>query len=477
MVSQTNFAQLSNPQERRKRRRSLVPLLALPLVLSIPITSGSAQENWPQFRGPDGQGHADKAPLQWSESKNVRWKTPVPGRGWSSPVVFGDRVWVTTAIETPDTWSSEATAIVKPSSKKSEGVEKVDLRLVGLDRKTGRIVENVAVFEQESPKPIHALNSYASPTPAISDGRLFCTFGEHGLAGINLITGEVIWQEQFPLEQSVGAGSSLVVYEPGEEENAGRATLLVVCDAMEEQYMLGLDPATGDTLWRTDRPPIVASSGEAQKSFCTPVLVNHQGRVEAIVPTAHWLTSYDPSTGQELWRFRHGEGFSIVPRPVVGQGIVYFSTGYHPPTMIALNIPSTSGRSEQDGPLVVTDEDIAWDDRRNAPTQPSPVLVGDHLITVSDAGFASSHEAVSGKLSWRRRMGGAYSASPIAVGDLIYLFDRSGESTVLDVSLTDKPQEVASNHLDGDLMATPAVADGELFIRTTEGVYCINGAE
>lgn len=424
-----------------------------------------AQSAWPRFRGPTGQGHADRAPLTWSETTNIRWRAETPGRGWSSPVIAGDRVWLTSAVEAPDAPDEEATDDADPTG----APDHVQLLVLAYDRETGRPVHRVGVDRLIDPDPIHALNSYASPTPVVAGGRVFCSFGSDRLVAIDAVSGEIAWRASFPIDQGVGAGSSLAIYEPSDEGQA--SVLLVVCDGMQRQFVVGLDAATGDTLWQTNRPPITAASPVACKSFGTPIFTPNGDAVQAIIPTAQWICGYNPATGRELWRFRHGDGFSVVPVPVFRDGVVYFSTGFQPPVMIALRVPQAVG-SVGEEPMILGAESVLWRNRKQAPTQPSPLLVGDQLVTVSDQGIASAVDAMSGAARWRRRLEGAFSASPLAVGRRVYLSNRDGLTTVLDLGAESRaPASIATNRLPGQLMASPAAADGGLYVRTTAGLF------
>lgn len=448
-----------------RRWTALAALLSTGLAAS---DGALAQSDWRQFRGPTGQGHAESAPLEWGPEHGVRWRADTPGRGWSSPVVADGVVWMTTSVETPDAWAQDATEIVTPAAIKGGAPDRVEMRLIGVDCESGQVVTDLPLFTVDNPAGIHTLNSYASPTGVARPGRFYASFGADGVVGVDTRDGRVRWRRQFEIDQSVGAGSSLDFYEKPD----GRGVLLVVCDGMDQQFVVGLDPDTGDEVWNTPRPPIEAADGELRKSFCTPLIVENRGRTEAIIPSAWWICSYDPATGEEFWRYRHGEGFSVVPRPVVGDGVVYFSTGFSPPVTVALRLPEPSERL-----VALNDSAVVWTDKQQGATQASLLLSAGQLITVSDAGIAIARDADTGDLVWRTRIGSACSASPIATPDRLYFFNRDGETTLLPVGATaSRPRPLAENSLEGTLMATPAVVDGRMYIRTTAGLYCVDGA-
>lgn len=421
-------------------------------LLMTAVATSPAQADWPQFRGPTGQGVAAgiDLPLTWTEQDNVRWRTDVPGKGWSSPVVLGDRVWLTTAVNTPPTDEQiarqfKASGLDEEKFGRRQVAGNVSCRVMCLDLAGGDVLHDVEVFDVDSPRAVHIGNSYASPTPVIEPGRLYCHF-DAGTACIDTDRGEVLWRRTIPVFYSVGAGSSPVVY---------KNLLVLICDGVDKQFVIALDKYTGETVWQTERPPYRTDDGQHRKAFSTPLLVHAAGRDQLIVPGAQWLVSYDGNTGKEIWRVDHGTGFSTVPRPVFGHGLVYMCTGFASKELWAVRV---------DGLGDVTDTHVAWVASSQIPTNPSPVLVGDLLLVISDTGIATCFDATTGRAHWKQRIGGNHSASPVGIGDRIYFFSQEGEVTV--VRAAKEFVELAKTQVGGRLMASPAVAASTLILRT-----------
>ncbi len=425
------------------------------LVVLVLITTQLAAD-WPQFRGPGGQGVVDgPAPLKWSEnSDNIRWTAEVPGRGYSSPVVIGDQVWLTTAMETAAS-KEEATRKSKGDTKNNSALaSELSLRALCYDRANGKLLKNVELFDTTDVDPIHSLNSYASPSPVAEPGRVYCWFGTYGVAAIDTSTGEVLWRQRLPLDHYVGPGSSPVLW---------KDKLILTCDGADVQYVAALDTATGDVAWKTDRPPLRQSNPDMRKSYCTPLVIDVDGKPQAIITGAQWLVSYDPATGEEMWRIDHGRGFSVVPRPVMWNGLVMCGTGFGQTEMIGVR---------PDGHGDVSATHIAWRSKRQAPTQPSPVVAAGKMFTVNDQGIGVCYADGQEQPLWQQRLGGTYSASPLAIGDRVYFFSREGMTTVIDAA-SDSAEPIAENQLPGQLMATPAVVDGQMLIRAGDKLYAI----
>ncbi|QDT68494.1 outer membrane biogenesis protein BamB [Planctomycetes bacterium MalM25] len=434
---------------------AMLRLLAAVCLASSAILSHAA--GWPEFRGPGGQGHSPSpAPTTWSETENVVWKTDLPGRGWSSPVIRGNQIWVTSAIEklgaTEDQLASKTDGLM--TAKNSELASSLSLQALCLDKRTGELRRQVELFTPSDIDVIHSLNSYASPTPVVEAGRLYCHFGTYGNACVDTTTGEVLWRRVLPVKHYVGPGSSPVLYED---------LMVLTYDGANVQFVTALDKRTGETVWRTDRPAIRSKEPDFRKSYCTPVVFHAAGRDQLAVTGAQWIVSYNPRNGEELWRADHGDGFSVVPRPVAADGIVYFSSGFTSPEIIAVRA---------DGSGDVTSTHLIARSRHQAPTMPSPLLIGDRLLTVSDKGVGVCLDLSLENLVWRKRMGGNYSASPLLAGGLVYFFNQEGLTTVLDAK-SDEARTVSQNQLDGAIMATPAVDDGRLYLRTDQSLYCL----
>jgi outer membrane protein assembly factor BamB len=414
-------------------------------------------DEWPAWRGPDGSGHAADAhdlPIMWSETENIAWKTPLPGRGWSSPVIAGDRIWMTTAIE------RQATA--EERAKRLEGVKNpgplavvisASLRAICVDRTTGRLLHDVELFAVDEPQPIHSLNSYASPSPVLADGRLYCHFGDHGTACVDTATAKVVWaNRELRLDHVNGPGSTPIVW----------GNLLVVhCDGSDTQSIAALDTATGKLAWKTPRSGTLRDDPDLKKAYGTPLSLTLDGRELLVSPAADWLYAYDPATGRELWKASYGVlGFSIVPKPVAAHGLVFTSTSFMQPEILAWKLAST------DSP-----PSIAWRQKRGAPTMSSLLVVGDELYAVSDRGVASCFDARTGEPRWTERLGGNFSSSPVFADGRIYVANREGETFVLQPGRS--YEMLAKNVLEGQIMATPVPLGRAIYLRTDRAIYRI----
>ena len=383
-------------------------------------------DDWPAFRGPTGQGHsADRGvPFEWSEQKNVAWKTPIPGRGWSSPVVAGGRVWVTTSV-------------------KDRGAS---LRAMAFDAETGREVVNVEVFRLRSADLLNAKNSHASPTPIVDGDRVYVHFGAEGTAALTT-SGEIVWKTRFVYDSQHGNGGSPVLY--GD-------LLIFSCDGSDQAFVVALDKKTGKVRWKTSRRQ------PYDQAYTTPLVIRVGDRDEVVSVGAYRAAAYDPLSGKEIWRVSYADGFSNVPRPVYGDGLVYIATGFQQPLLLAVRA---------DGAGDVTRTHIAWTLRRAAPLTPSPLLVGDELYVVSDIGIASCLDAKTGATHWQQRLSGDYSASPVLADGRIYFLSEEGVATV--IAPGKEFRKLATNALDGAALASMAVSGGSIFIRTDSHLYRI----
>jgi outer membrane protein assembly factor BamB len=406
-----------------------------------------SERAWPQFRGPRGDGLAEAdPPLAWSATEHVKWKMAVPGRGRSSPVVLGDRIWMTAARE-------QGVRRTRIESDDMQVAEHVRLGAVCLSAADGKLLFERELFDVDHPAPVHWLNSWATPTPVVDSGRLYCDFGAFGTACIDAMSGNVLWKCRLVVDHQVGPGSSPMVY---------RNRLILVRDGGDVQYVAALDVQTGAIAWKAARPPIVADRPNYKKAFSTPLLITAAGRTQLVVPAPQWFVAYDPESGKELWRVHHGKGFSIAARPVFGHGMVYVCTGAIRPELWAIRV---------DGQGDVTDTHVAWKTRAGIPVMSSPILVGDYLYSVSDAGIVSCWDARSGKVAWRERLEGNYLASPLCAGERLYFFNRDGLTTVLKTG--EQFTRLAENRLEGPLVATPAMVEQSLFLRTDSHLYRI----
>jgi outer membrane protein assembly factor BamB len=406
-------------------------LLVLALVLA----------QWPQFRGPDGNGvsTATGLPLKWSEAENVRWKTPIHGKGWSSPIVLGDRIWMTTA--TPD------------------GKE---LFVVAVDKASGRVLLDQKLFDVPDPQFAHAFNSYASPTPVAEPGRVYVTFGSPGTAALDAASGKVLWtRRDLECNHFRGAGSSPILF---------RDLLIMHFDGSDVQYVVALDKRTGRTVWKTPRSidfqdvenGKVKADGDFRKAFSTPQIVDVAGRAVLISPGSKATYAYDPATGKELWRIVDRSSYSASNRPVAGDGLVFYTTGWDRGVVTAVR-PDGSGD--------VSDSHVAWRSPRGAPQKPSLLLLGGLLFMVNDAGIVTCLDAKTGAEVWRERVPDSYSASPLAAEGRIYFFNEDGRTTVIEAGREFKV--LAESALDDGFMASAAVDGRAFYLRTKSHLYRI----
>ncbi|MCO8121974.1 PQQ-like beta-propeller repeat protein [Stieleria sp. TO1_6] len=423
--------------------------------------TASSAESWSQFRGPSGDGIVidQSVPLEFGEKNHVVWKTPLPGKAWSSPVIAEGVIWVTSAIEVFPTDEERkemlaAAGIEEKKFKQLAIAKTIQLKLMALEFESGKLLDTIDLAEIERPDPIHSLNSYASPTPVIDGQNVYCHFGTYGTFCVSRKSHEIVWQRRLPLEHSVGPGSSPLI---------DGANLILIQDGMERQYVAALDKLTGETVWETDRPQIDASSGEQKKSYCTPIKITDDlGREQLICMGSQWMVAYNPKDGSEIWKVNHGTGFSVVPRPVYGDGVVYFATGFGKPQLWAVKV---------DGSGDVTETHVVWTVAKGIPAKPSPILHQGLIYVIDDNGVASCFEAATGDSVWKKRIGGNFSASPLLVGDRIYFGSHDGVVTV--VSLGRESEVIAENQLEGQIMASPAVVDDSMILRTSDAIYRI----
>lgn len=389
-------------------------------------------EDWPEFRGPTGQGLVLKGtlPTTWSQDRNVVWKRPIPGMGWSSPIVAGGRVYLTTAV---------------PQNNGDQS-----LRALCLDAAAGRVLWDKEVFSQngkQAPR-IHGKNSHASPTPLVRDGKLFVHFGHQGTACLDL-EGKIIWRNTTLSYAPVhGNGGSPIVVDD---------LLVFSCDGGDQRFVVALNAADGQVRWKT--PRLVAAAKKF--SFSTPLLIEVAGRKQIISPGSNVVCAYDPADGKEIWRVRYN-GYSVIPRPVYGHGLLFIGTGYDRPSLLAIR---ADGRGD------VTATHVVWKMTKAAPHTPSPLLVGEELYTISDGGVASCLNARTGKVYWRERLGGSYSASPLFADGKVYFQSEQGTGVVLQAGKQFKL--LAKNPLGERSLASAAAADGALFLRTEKHLYRI----
>jgi outer membrane protein assembly factor BamB len=414
------------------RATSLI-LTLVAIATTNSLAAPSAGSDWPMWRGPLGEGHSleNGIPVKWSGAENVVWKTRIPGKGHSSPIVWGDRVFVTTALE-----------------------DKGERALICVDRRDGKILWQKTVVRSPLERK-HNLNSYASATPA-TDGRLiYVSFFEQPRIQVVAydFDGNEVWRVSPGEFHSVhGFCSSPVIY---------KDLLILNGDQDATAYLVAYDKATGKERWRTDRP-------NKTRSYCTPLIVDLAGKTQMILSGSKCIASYNPDDGKQYWII-DGPTEQFVASLVHTKGIVFMTGGF--PELHVLGIdPSGAGN--------VTKTHVIWrdgqskGDRKIASYVPSPIAYGDWFFVVSDNGLASCYDAKTGATVWREKLGKHHSASAFAAnGNLLYFTSDAGETFV--VKAGTKYELVAKNELGEDVRATPAVSRGQVFIRGVENLYCI----
>ncbi len=428
----------------------------LQALLCIRSAEWALAEDWWQFRGPDS-GHVveSQVPTQWgSSADNLVWSRAVPGKGWSSPIIVGDRIWLTSAEEVAIGTKEAAEKLANlPYGSRDIVVDgAVTLFAVEVNAETGEILRRIDLFEKKNPPPIHSMNSYASPTPVTNGKRIVCHFGSLGTACIDIASSNILWKRELVVEELTGGGASPVLW---------NNTLYLACDGADQQYLIALDELSGETKWKVNRPEITPVDDSQRRAFSTPLLVHSNGREQLISLAAQWLVSYNPEDGTEWWRAKVGSGYSLVPTPVFDRDRVFVCTGFSKPEMVAV---STQGNGD------ITDSGILWRYSRQVPEISSPVVVGDKVYFVSD-GIATCLEGASGTQVWQHRLGGKFAASLTATKDRIYITGSGGITTVI------KPGrefiELAANELFGETYASLSVYKNSFLLRTNPILYRI----
>lgn len=400
----------------------------------VASTDIAPAEDWPQFRGPDAQGHSAETnlPIEWSATENVRWKRSVPGTGWSSPSLAQGRLYLTSAV---------------PQDAGSSSTAGISLDALCYDARTGELLWQTPVFSQAaSAAKIHSKNSHASPTPVVDGDRIYVHFGHQGIACLNT-QGEVVWK------------NSDVTYNPVHGNGGSPALvdglLIYSCDGAKDPFVVAIDAQTGKVKWKYQRP----NDPPRKFAFCTPLVIEVAGKQQVVIPGAGIVNALDPQTGAEIWSVTHN-GYSVIPRPVFGHGLVYFSSSFDSPVVMAVR---------PDGHGDVTETHVAWVAKKGAPHTPSLLLVGDELYMLADKGVLTCLDAKTAKQHWQERIGGNYSSSPIYADGNIYVQSETGQGQVFKAGKTF--EKLAENGFDERSLASYAIGDGAIFIRTAENLY------
>ncbi len=425
------------------------------LLHALLVTSLANAADWPEWRGDGGQGQssAKGLPATWSETSGVVWKSELPGRGHSTPVLAGGQIWLTTAIEKLATEAeAKARLATNTGDQPLTVLASVSIRALCLDPATGKVLHDIELLNVKDPQWAHQLNSYASPSPILHEGKLYASHGSFGTACLDTATQKILWKnEELHVMHENGPGSTPVLH--GDR-------LIVHFDGSDAQFIAAFDTSTGKVAWKTDRSGKMDPRPQQKKAYGTPLIVTIGGQPTVVSPAADWIYGYEPASGKELWKLPYGElGFSMSVRPVADSERIYFSTSFGKSQVIALNY---AGR---------TTPEIAWRNNKNAPKMCSPVIANGLLFYVDDGGIVSCVDPKTGESLYKERIGGKFSASPIVADGQIYFASREGVVTVIPASKDFKI--LAQNTLEGALMASPIAVDGTLYLRTDKALYRI----
>jgi outer membrane protein assembly factor BamB len=418
-----------------------------------------SSQGWEQWRGPNGKGHAPAGeyPLEWSENKNLSWKTLLPGRGHSSPVYQGSSAWITTALETVASQEERERRANESSFPGAMGLHylsKVEFMALQVDLKTGKIIRQIKVFEKKAPQAIHRLNSYASPSPILKNGKLFIHFGAFGNACLNSKTGQIIWKNQEPdlwIHHENGPGSTPVLW---------NKLMIFHLDGTDKQSVVALFQETGKIAWHRKRSGKLRENPQTKKAYATPLIVQGSNGPVLISTGADWVYGYHPETGKELWKINYGIlGFSNVSKPLKFENLFIVSTGFMKGEIHAYQMHGNHPPS------------LAWKMTKGAPKKPSPIIVDGLLYVINDGGILTCLNARDGEVLWRSRLEGEYSSSPTYAGGHIYFSNQSGMTTVIKPG---KQLEIAEqNQLRTGHMASFVPIPKGLLVRTDEALYRI----
>jgi len=406
-------------------------------LIAAGMTAGaaSAETLWAEFRGPTAQGHSTAVglPAEWAPDKNIVWRSELPGRAWSSPVLAKGKIFLTNAVQVNE----------------EDPAQGVSLRVLALNAATGKVLWDVEALKQTDPDALrmHGKNSHASPSPVWENGRIYAHFGHHGSACVDE-AGKLLWttrEHRYPPVHGTG-GSPVVVDD----------LLIFNADGATNPAVIALEKATGKLRWKVTRPPTPANPF----SFSTPLLIQVNGRRQLVTAGSGIVQALEPKDGSEIWRVMYGNGFSVVPRPVYAHGLVFVSTGYAQPQGHAIR---------PDGKGDVTATHVAWTVTKRVPHNPSVVVVGDELYMLSDTGILSCLDAKTGQVHYEERVLGSSSASLLSADGRIYGIDEQGKSVAVKPGKTF--ELLATSELREKTLASMAVVDNDLLIRTEKALY------
>jgi outer membrane protein assembly factor BamB len=434
------------------------------IVVWIVACAAIGAQNWPSFRGPGASGVADGSPVptKWDAGtgENVLWKTPVPGVAVSSPIVWGDRVFVSTAV------SSDPSAGIRTGLygdvEPAKDVSKHSWRLIALDRKTGKVVWERVAHEGIPKTKRHPKSSQASATPVTDGRRVIVSFGSEGLYAYDL-DGTLLWTKD------LGRLNAGWFYDPDYEWGIGNSPIIwknlviVQCDIQKNSFIAAFDVATGQPAWRTARDEI--------PSWSTPAIVETGDRAELVTQATTFTRGYDPASGRELWRLS-GNSEITIPTPVAGPGLVIVTNGYRGVQPIYAIRPGATGNLTLEGDRTQS-EFIAWSTSRGGPYIPTPIVYGDHLYVLQINGVLAAYNVRTGQRLYQERVGpgGSFAASPVAGDGKIYLASEDGDVFV--VRAGPAYELLATNHMGQVVMATPAISGGTMIIRGLKDVFAI----
>lgn len=424
------------------KKRNICNSISIAIVLIlIAGCSKTSDDNWTHFRGSNLDGISDNktSPIYWKSDSSIVWKTQIHGRGWSSPVVYENQVWITTATE--------------------DGTE---LFAVCVDYRTGDIIHDIKIFEPDSVFRKHSINTYATPTPCVDDNYVFAHFGRYGTAGINRTDGSVIWQRtDLSCNHIQGPGSSPVLY---------KNLLILHYDGTDNQYIIALDKFTGETVWKTNRQqePYESLPWIGKKAYITPLIIQANGRDLLISNGAALCSAYDPETGEEIWWVIRGAE-STIAMPFYEDGLLFFYSGF----MVAEDGHRYSEllAIDPDGEGDITESNVKWTIQSSPLQLLTPVVINGLIYTINSENTLQFIDSRSGNIIYSEKMKDKFNASPFYSAGKIYFFTTRGETLVIDEG--EKMEIIARNKLEGEIWATPAFVRNNILIRTSKYLYRI----